>query len=338
MMSKNWFFLLLPLLWWQLIKKLPDKSVHLVVCDVGQGDAILLQQANFQLLIDTGPDEAVATCLNQQMPILDKKIDLLVLTHYDDDHIGGMAALTQAYQFGTIFTPLTDYKDSQVFLELEQLFLELTEQGTVIKQPILGQQIAYRHQSTLVKPGIQAEETNRGSAEQLLFTFLTPLFLESNWQSQYLNYQAKSRLPESQFEYLKSLFADSSSRIKSNNDRSVSLLMQFGHLTIFFSGDLEENTESSILESELITGVDILKVAHHGSKTSSSQAFLSRVQPETALISLGANNQFNHPSPEVIGRLNHFSQHIFRTDQVGQLDFLLTRDYYLLLNHKHKLF
>ena len=337
-MSKNWFFLLLPVLCWQLIKKLPDESVHLVVCDVCQGDAILVQQANFQLLIDTGPDEQVVTCLNQQLPLLDKKIDILVLTHYDDDHIGGMAALAQGYQFGTIFTPLTDYKDSQVFLELEQLFLELTEQGTAVKQPILGQQIAYHHQPALPKPGNQAGKSKQQADEQLLFTLITPLFLESDWQSQYLDYQAKSRLPEGQFEYLKSLFANSSSRTESNNDRSISLLMQFGQLKTFFSGDLEENSESSILESGLITRVDILKVAHHGSKTSSSQAFLSRVQPETSLISLGANNQFNHPSPEVIKRLNHFSQHVFRTDQAGELDFLLTSDYYLLLNHKHKLF
>ena len=167
---------------------------------------------------------------------------------------------------------------------------------------------------------------------------ITPLFLESDWQSQYLDYQAKSRLPEGRFQALEQLFADSSSRTESNNDRSISLLMQFGQLKVFFSGDLEENTESSILESRLITGVDILKVAHHGSKTSSSQAFLSRVQPETAVISLGENNQFNHPSPEVIERLNRFSQHIFRTDQAGELNFLLTSDYYLLLNHEHKLF
>jgi competence protein ComEC len=315
-------FLILGFFIWQFMIKFPDKSVNLIMCDVGQGDAILIQQGFFQVLIDTGPDEAVLTCLNRYLPFIDKKIDVLVLTHYDSDHIGGFTSLSTNYQFDTIFAPLSENKDSELFLELNRVFFDLIEQGTRVKQPILGQQMAYQDFSL------------DNQANQLLFTFLTPAELELEFLQSFNFFQAESRLPET----ILSAFNQENFRnfepLESTNNRSIALLFKYGQLNIFLSGDLEEEGELSIISSALIDQVDILKVAHHGSKTSSTPAFLSQVLPELSLISVGKNNKFEHPSPEVLDNLEAFSSQIVRTDQNGDIKIVLLTDVYYFLTTK----
>jgi len=313
---KRVLFLILCFFIWQFLIKFPDKSVNLIVCDVGQGDAILIQQGFFQVLIDTGPDESVLACLNHHLPFMDKKIDVLILTHYDSDHIGGFASLSNSYQFSTIFAPLSENKDSELFLELNRLFFDLIEQGVRLKQPILGQQVAYQDFSL------------EGEKNQVLFTFLTPTQLELDFLESFSFFQAESRLPET----ILSAFSQENFRnfepLESTNDRSIALLLEYGQIKVFLSGDLEEGVELSIVNSALINRVDILKVAHHGSKTSSTPVFLSQVLPELALISVGKNNKFEHPSPEVLANLEAFSSQIVRTDQNGEIKIVLLTDKY----------
>ncbi len=322
-MKRGVLALLLVYFLWELLSKFPDKSVELIVCDVGQGDAILLQQGQFQLLIDTGPDEAVLSCLNQHLPFLDKKIDVLVLTHYDDDHIGGFASLTESYRISTIFAPLTDDKQSELFLELNRVFFDLIEQGTQLKQPILGQQIAYQDFSL------------DQSEPQLLLTFLTPANLEYEFLQNMHFFQADPRLPETRLSAVGEENLVNFSKIESTNDRSIALLLEYGQLEVFLSGDLEEIGELSIVNSGLIDQVDILKVAHHGSKTSSSELFLSQLRPEIALISVGQNNQFNHPSPEVLANLHNVFSRVIRTDQSGDISIILLNDKFYIASPKN---
>ena len=322
-MKRGVLALLLVYFLWELLSKFPDKSVELIVCDVGQGDAILLQQGQFQLLIDTGPDEAVLSCLNRHLPFLDKKIDVLVLTHYDDDHIGGFASLTESYRISTIFAPLTDDKQSELFLELNRVFFDLIEQGTQLKQPILGQQIAYQDFSL------------DQSEPQLLLTFLTPANLEYEFLQNMHFFQADARLPETRLSAVGEENLVNFSKIESTNDRSIALLLEYGQLEVFLSGDLEEIGELSIVNSGLIDQVDILKVAHHGSKTSSSELFLSQLRPEIALISVGKNNQFHHPSPEVLANLHNVFSRVIRTDQSGDISIILLNDKFYIASPKN---
>jgi len=322
-MKKGLVFLLFIYFAWQFLAKMPDKSVYLIACDVGQGDAILIQQGFFQVLIDAGPDDSVTSCLEKYLPFTDKKIDVLVLTHYDSDHIGGFAAIAKQYQFANIFAPLSDYKESEVFLELNELFSQMIMKGTRVKQPILGQQIAYRDSSL------------EDSAPSILFTFLTPAFLEYDFLENINFFQAESRLPETLLSADNPKNLANSSSTESTNDRSIALLMEYGQLRVFLSGDLEEGGELSILQSALIDRVDILKVAHHGSKTSSSGVFLSQVLPELAIISVGKNNKFNHPSPEVLDNFQAISSQIVRTDQNGDVKIKLFKDHFCLLDKKN---
>lgn len=86
-----------------------------------------------------------------------------------------------------------------------------------------------------------------------------------------------------------------------------------------FTGDIEESREKSFVKNFPDLEVDVLKVAHHGSDTSTTEVFLEQYQPNEALISVGKNNWYNHPSNAVIDRLNHQNIRIYRTDQDGAI-------------------
>lgn len=83
---------------------LPTKTGKVVFCDVGQGDAILATYKNIQILVDTGPDnKKVLECLNRHVPFWDKTIEVLILTHGDSDHIGGLNDLKKSYKIKKYF-------------------------------------------------------------------------------------------------------------------------------------------------------------------------------------------------------------------------------------------
>lgn len=84
---------------------LPNKLGKVVFCDVGQGDAILTTYKNIQILIDTGPDnKKVLACLNRHLPFWDKTIEVMILTHGDSDHIGGLEDVLKSYKVKNIFS------------------------------------------------------------------------------------------------------------------------------------------------------------------------------------------------------------------------------------------
>jgi competence protein ComEC len=86
------------------ISSFPDAKLHLVACDVGQGDAILASYKNIQILVDGGPDEDVLECLAKYLPFWDREIELVVLTHPQLDHYGGLTEVFQRYQVDTFLT------------------------------------------------------------------------------------------------------------------------------------------------------------------------------------------------------------------------------------------
>ena len=88
------------------------------------------------------------------------------------------------------------------------------------------------------------------------------------------------------------------------NDWSVVILSRFGEFEALFMGDAEEAVEGRVLAGLETGGVDVLKVGHHGSRTSTSPALLDRASPRVALISAGRRNRYGHPDPRVIRRLH----------------------------------
>lgn len=101
------------------------------------------------------------------------------------------------------------------------------------------------------------------------------------------------------------------------NEASIILKMIFGKYTYLFTGDTTEQVEKTILTENI--NIDILKVAHHGSKYSSSEEFLNIATPEYAIISAGEGNSYGHPEPETINRLKQYTNKIYVTKDLGTI-------------------
>ncbi len=105
------------------------------------------------------------------------------------------------------------------------------------------------------------------------------------------------------------------------NNNSMVAKLQYFEFSMLFTGDIEKIAEQQILEvttSEYLRA-DILKVAHHGSNTSSIDEFIKEVKPKIALIGVGENNNFGHPADEVIDRFQAIKTEIYRTDKMGEI-------------------
>lgn len=107
------------------------------------------------------------------------------------------------------------------------------------------------------------------------------------------------------------------------NNNSIVFKLEYKSFSILFTGDIENIAEEVILSKNINLKADILKVAHHGSKTSSSQRFIEAVSPKIALIGVGKNNMFGHPNREVIERLQSYGTKIYRTDECGEISIMV---------------
>ncbi|MEK4147252.1 DNA internalization-related competence protein ComEC/Rec2 [Robertmurraya sp. FSL W8-0741] len=127
-------------------------------------------------------------------------------------------------------------------------------------------------------------------------------------------------------EYTFHVLSPSSDRELERNDQSIVIYVKLGGLHWMFTGDLEEEGEGRLLSSYPALRIDVLKVAHHGSKTSTSEFWLEHLKPEIALISAGKNNRFGHPHAEVLKRLEERKITIFRTDRDGAIGYYFKGD------------
>jgi competence protein ComEC len=110
-----------------------------------------------------------------------------------------------------------------------------------------------------------------------------------------------------------------------NND-SLVMRMQYGRSSVLLEGDAEAPSEREMVEHGRITAVTLLKVGHHGSRTSTTQAFLAAAAPQDAVVSVGRGNTFGHPRYEVVERIAASGTKLYRTDEFGLTTFLLGRD------------
>jgi competence protein ComEC len=256
------------LLVWLAVAALPDGRLHVAFLDVGQGDAILVTTpGGRQLLIDGGPS---ATDLNwrlgQEMPFWDRTLEMVVNTHPDSDHLGGMVSLLDRYQVEQAL--VSDMAvTSQLYREWEK---ELAEAALT---PTIGQAGAHLD----LGGGVIATVLNPGPA---------------------------------------------CAGLDGPNDHSVVMRLQYGEISFLLSGDIEEPVERELVASGAPLATTVLKSPHHGSRTSSSEAFLEAVDPHLVVISVGAENSFGHPSPEVSERYAAHGLPVLRTDERGTIEFI----------------
>lgn len=120
------------------------------------------------------------------------------------------------------------------------------------------------------------------------------------------------------------------------NNNSLVFLGQFFNTKILFTGDIEYDVERKIAENFNKQKLDILFLAHHGSKSSSSEEFLKKFEFKNAICSSGKNNMFNHPNRETMDRLKKYKINLFRTDVLGEINIDILKDSYMIKSHSDK--
>jgi competence protein ComEC len=226
------------------------QDAKIFMLDIGQGDSFLIQSANGkQILIDGGRDAQVLSELAKVMPRGDRSIDIVIATHPDADHIGGLPEVIKRYRVGLFLT-------SQVVADTE-IFASLYE---ILKKKHI--------------PSYYGRHGMMFTLDEKLPTTFSILFPDrntSNWET---------------------------------NTTSIVGRLDIGEVSALFTGDSPVSVEHFLRMSDAkAIDVDILKLGHHGSKTSSSEEFLKATTPELALISAGISNHYGHPHKEVISRL-----------------------------------
>lgn len=241
-------------------------GLEVVFLDVGQGDAILITTVTGkQVLIDGGAFPDVDVALGKHMNFYDRSIDLVIATHPDLDHIGGLTTVLDRYM-----VPVFLYSGLHSRITAHQeLVRTLIQSDTSIVTAETGQRINLD------------EDT-----------------------------------------YLEVLSPHSQSNLTEANEKSVVVQLIYGTTSLLLTGDASKFNEYdmvSVYGSHLKS--DILKLGHHGSKTSSSSLFIDTVQPELAVVSAGCDNRFGHPHEEVVTRLTQRTIHILDTCSHGDIVF-----------------
>ena len=251
----------------------PDGRLHVVALDVGQGDAILVETpAGGRLLVDGGPDpDRLLVALDERIPPWDRRIDLVVVTHPHEDHVGALALVVDRYRVARVVEP--------------------GMAGPGPGYAALEAALAARNQ-----PSGRLATGDRFALDDVRFEVLWP---------------DRTAVPPKP--------PDTGTGI---NNVSIVLLGSFGAQRFLLTGDIEEGIDP-ILVSRGLPRVDLLKVAHHGSRTATSEAFLAATRPAVALVSVGAANTFGHPAPATLARLTSHGIATYRTDLQGSLDVAL---------------
>jgi competence protein ComEC len=292
-MSSNWklslILLFLALCAFSLaIIPLFDNRMHMVVCNVGQGDGILIYKKTTQILIDGGPDNKILNCLSEHVPFWDRKIDLVINTNPDKDHYQGFIDTFKAYEVGQFVWPGIR-KSDQSFLELENEIHKDSIPNAIVSQ---GQIL---------------------KIEDIEFQIIWPTrdFLEAN----------KAFSPESitTKENEQKVLGSVDTKNVATNEQSIVALLTYGSFKALLTGDIQDFGTDGAAAS-LKTPVDVLKVPHHGSKNGLKQELLESAKPKLAIISDGRDNRFGHPHKETLDLLNNFGVKVLRTDQVGEVE------------------
>ena len=253
---------------WVAVSVLPDTKLTVSFLDVGQGDSILIKTpAGQQILIDGGPNpDTVCQQLGKRLPFWDKSLDMVVLTHSDDDHLVGLMGVLRHYKVSQVLE--SGYGEGPVYREW------LTE----VEEKEIDWTIARAGQKIDLGEGIVLEVIHPGE----------------------------------------DLLEETESKANSN---SVVLRLVWNEVSFLLTGDADDAAEQDMMYGGVLRSLDctVLKVGHHGSRYSTSPEFLSAVDPQVAVISVGTGNTFGHPSDETLARLNCVE--VYRTDECGTVTF-----------------
>lgn len=237
----------------------PFAFVRIHVINVGKADAILLESQERTALLDAGTSVEGGTVADYLLRQGITRLDYVIASHPDSDHIGGMAQVMEEIPTGTFLYGEGWEEAGQEAEDLED-FLEAHE---------IPAQVLYVGDSFTV-----------GHAE---LEVLGPLVV-----------------------------------YKDSNNNSLVLRLQCFGFSALFCGDIEKEAEQDLLDSGQELAANVLKVAHHGSRTSSTEEFVEAVSPQLAVVSVGPDNN-NLPRSEALARLEAAGAEILRTDMDGDI-------------------
>lgn len=157
-------------------------------------------------------------------------------------------------------------------------------------------------------------------AESKVYKSFTSIIKEKGIKITYPETGKKYKIGSAEF----TILAPNDTHYDDANDYSVAIKLVNGENTFILTGDAEIESEYEMLETGIDLSCDVYLAGHHGSKYSSSEAFMQAMQPESVVISVGANNRYGHPSDEAMARFNAMGCDIYRTDKLG--DIIATSD------------
>lgn len=248
--------------------------------DIGQGDAtLIITPDGHQILVDGGPDRAVLAKLGEVLPPWDRTLDVVVATHPDADHIGGLAAVLDRYEVARVVSNGDD-KDTSVADAFNAA--REAEPGAALEIGQRGHTLAFGDVTLTelwpIPEALADEDTNVASIVYRLD------------------------------------YGETSVLLMGDATEAVELAMMQGREE---SKESKESEGSKDKENNF--DVDVLKAGHHGSATSSSYPFVQATRPEIVVISSGADNRYGHPHPAVIDRFLDLGSAIWRTDLDGDI-------------------
>ena len=243
------------------------------------GDSIFIECGDIDILIDAGEK---ASGSNTVVPFIEEHVtddilELVIITHADSDHLGGMVGLSTSY--GALDVPNIDYK----------YIVDFGYEGTT---QLYEDYLEIRNQ----KEELGTNYINIASCfNQSNPNAITRFYLGDNTYLDLLDYQTYGM-----------------NEITDDNDRSVSCLLTCENRKVLLCGDAEKE-EETYLTNLNIGHVDVFKANHHGSPTSNTTAFLNNITPEYVIISSSAENKYNLPKKTIVARLNTYTKKLFAT-------------------------
>lgn len=255
-----------------------EMEVHFI--DVGQADATLFVHNGKTMLYDVATKSRGDDVANYIKELGYNYIDVLVLTHPHDDHMGGTASFLANMEVGTIYGPyIFDIGlDSGWY---EDLIDEIDK--------------------------IDAER-NKGVAEEERISIWQ---LPKNSNGEFVQFN----IGDAKVQFLAPLEDEYSDP----NDYSICAKVTYGTVDIMMTGDAPSSVEKALIQENYNLDVEIFQAGHHGSDTSNSSLFLEAMTPEAIVISCGMKNKHNHPVQSVIELYEEMKIPVYRTDEVGDI-------------------
>ncbi|MCI5797671.1 MAG: MBL fold metallo-hydrolase [Firmicutes bacterium] len=287
-------------------------KVHFI--DVDQADAILIEfPTGEKMLIDSGVNNSESE--NKLFSYLDKiefkmeddepVIDYFLLTHSDADHIGNAEEVFNRYKIKKCIRPNIKSKSETVLSE-----------STAVHETELYDKVITALANEVVSSGCISEISQAG------LEIKSSAFVEENLNIDNSTWKISMLTP-----IVSCLPYKEGSKFNYNNYSPI-MILQYMDKKIMFTGDAEKEVESDLLDycetndCLEILDVDVLKVGHHGSETSSTPEFLNYVKPEYAVIEVGKDNKYQHPKQETLDNLKAVGlseNDIYRTDKNGTI-------------------